>query len=68
MTVAELMTLLATMPADAVVRFPDTYTQSEGWEDGCESASLVVAGAAVEDGAVMLWGDEDEYEEEEEEE
>ena len=67
MTVAELMTLLATMPQDAVVRFPDTYEQCEGWEDGHASASLVVCGADADDGVVMLWGDE-EYEDEDEEE
>lgn len=67
MTVAELMTLLATMPQDATVRFPDTYEQCEGWEEGHDSASLVVGGAVAEDGAVMLWGEED-YEDEEDEE
>ena len=61
MTVAELMTLLATLPADAVVRFPDTYVREEGWEDGHATATCVVGGATLEDGSVVFYeGDEDE--------
>ena len=64
MTVSELMALLATMPADAVVRFPDTYEQCEGWEEGHRSATCMVGGADLEDGAVVLYeGDEDDWDE-----
>ena len=66
MTVAKLMALLATLPADAVVRFPDTYEQCEGWEDGHDTATCVVGGATLEDGSVVLYEDDgDDWDEEE---
>ena len=57
MTVRELMELLAQMDQDAVVVFPDTYTQSEGWEEGCEDATCEVDGVVAEDGVVVLTGE-----------
>ena len=68
MTVSELMALLATMPADAVVRFPDTYEQCEGWEEGHDSATCVVGGADLEDGVVVLYEGDDWDEDEDEDE
>ena len=55
MKVSELMALLATMPADAEVRFPDTYAESEGWGE-CEPYCTVYD-AVAEDGAVTLLGE-----------
>lgn len=67
MKVSELMALLATMPADAVVRFPDTYEQCEGWEEGHAYATCVVGGADLVGGAVIFYeGYEDEDEDEDE--
>ena len=57
MTVRELMELLAQMDQDAVVVFPDTYTQSEGWEEGGEDATCEVDGVVAEDGVVVLTGE-----------
>lgn len=65
MTVADLMKVLATMPADAVVRFPDTYEENEGWGE-CDPY-CVVGGATFEDGKVTLY-EGDEYEDEDEDE
>lgn len=55
MTVSELMTLLATLPADAEVVFPDTYEESEGW--GEHDPVLPVHGAALVEGRVVLDAD-----------
>lgn len=55
MKVSELMALLATLPADAEVRFPDTYEENEGWGE-CEPYCIVYD-AVVEDGKVTLLGE-----------
>ena len=55
MIVRELMELLATMDQDAVVVFPDTYEESEGWGE-CDPY-LTVDGAVEEDGQVYLTGE-----------
>ena len=57
MTVRELMARLAQMDQDAVVVFPDTYAQSEGWEDGDEDATCEVYGLTATDGVVTLLGE-----------
>ena len=55
MTVRELMARLAEMDMDAVVVFPDTYEESEGWGE-CDPY-LTVEGAEMEDGRVVLCGE-----------
>ena len=52
MTVRELMERLAQMDQDAVVVFPDTYEENEGW--GEYDPFLTVDDAEMEDGRVML--------------
>ena len=39
MTVQELMNILSTYEPTAEVRFADTYERSEGWGDGCDTAT-----------------------------
>lgn len=73
MTVAELMAVLATMPADAPVCFTDTYVESEGWGPMADDPVLMVCGASVDsEGRVHLDGEDpddgEEYEDEEEDE
>lgn len=69
MTVAELVALLSTLPADAPVVFTDTYTESEGWGAAAADPVLYVEGATVDErGRVYLIGEEPEGEDEDEEE
>ena len=55
MTVRELMERLAQMDQDAVVVFPDTYEESEGWGE-CDPF-LTVDDVVAEDGRVCLTGE-----------
>lgn len=55
MTVRELMERLAQMDQGAVVVFPDTYEESEGWGE-CDPF-CTVDGAVAEDGRVVLTGE-----------
>ena len=56
MTVQELMNILSTYAPTAEVRFVDTYTQSEGWEAGHETATCEIGGTHwdVTEGVVVL--------------
>ena len=56
MTVRELMEMLASMPADAVVVFPDTYAESEGWGD--TDPYMEVDGVVMDGARVCLTGTE----------
>lgn len=42
MTVQELINVLSTFEPTAEVRFSDTYTQSEGWEPGDDTATCAI--------------------------
>ena len=55
MTVRELMERLAQMDQDAVVVFPDTYEESEGWGE-CDPFFTVCDVGTDEDGRVVLEG------------
>ena len=54
MTVRELMERLAQMDQDAVVVFPDTYEESEGW--GESDPFMEVDDVTMEDGRVVITG------------
>lgn len=42
MTVRELIEMLSQFSPDLEVRFTDTYTRSEGWEEGHETATCAI--------------------------
>lgn len=59
MTVKELMMKLAELDGDMKVVFPDTYEQSEGWDEGSRDAVLQVYGVYMNGKKVILCGEEE---------
>jgi len=55
MKVRDLMARLAQMDPDALVRFPDTYAENEGWGDA--DTLLTVLRVVDEGDTVILTGD-----------
>ena len=72
MTVAELIAILSTLPADARVVYTDTYEESEGWGESAKDPVLWVSNVVMdEQGRAYICGDEyspDEWDEDEDEE
>ena len=72
MTVAELIAILSTLPADARVVYTDTYEQCEGWGESAKDPVLWVSNVVMDErGRVYICGDEyspDEWDEDEEDE
>ena len=57
MTVATLLEILSHVDPETVVEFDDTYTQSEGWGDGHEDATLVLWDVELDGDRVVLHGE-----------
>ena len=72
MTVAELIAILSTLPADARVVYTDTYEESEGWGESAKDPVLWVSNVVMDEkGRAYICGDEyspDEWDEDEDEE
>ena len=54
MLVRELVEMLSAMDGEMEVCFADTYTRSEGWGEGCDSAVAEIGSVVVRDGMVVL--------------
>lgn len=63
MTVREMIAALSTLPADALVVLPDTYTESEGWGDAAADPVLIASRVVLdEQGRAYIVGEDPEDE------
>ncbi len=55
MTVKELREALAKYPDDAIVVYPDTYAQNEGYWEGCDEETIEIDSIMTAGNNVILF-------------